>query len=660
MSPRTLSFSENDESSLDRHYPPSYSLLDQQSEHNAPPPPEHRQLPPINTRQKTRDDALGHQDSNRTVSTTTPGADYLGEAAVGGGISGLAFGISNQYQRESGLEAIREADRIQQTSRYLSERATFGTDTPYVPQPPSTSRPTSLNARLPKTSYESPRMSQGHDPFHSPAPSRLSNPFDDNRGSPLPSPGRLTPRGYPSTTSIPMNDYPPPDAFANGRGYSDNPYNHYSSAWDPRVSRADIDPNEIDDDGDDLMAPPPSNRRSMLAFDQHSHSSLPRGAAAASDGAAAGGVLGTLGGLVGRKVAPSGTARDTSGYYGPVGGQSEAGAEKSEWLHSETSGRKRLRWIVGIIVALIIIGGIVGGAIAGIKRSKSQSSGSSAPSAKEDDGNGDLDKDSAEIKKLLNNPNLHKVLPGIDYTPFNAQYPDCLSNPPSQNNVTRDLAVLSQLTNTLRLYGTDCNQTEMVLHATERLGLSGFKVWLGVWLDGNSTTVDRGIDAMHDILSKHGAAPFAGVVVGNEVLFRKEVTEDKLGQILDDTKKYLSDNKLDLPVATSDLGDAWTTALAAKVDVLMANVHPFFAGVTADKAAGWTYTFWTGKNVPLTQGTNTKNFVSEVGWPSAGGTHCSPDQQTCIEGSKAGIEEMNQFMDSYICQSLSNGTEFFW
>ena len=666
---RTFSFDHNDEQSLNTHThnadPPPYAPYDHFVDDNSPPPiPEHRQLPHINTRQGDAQANLGHSTSNRTTSTTTPGADNLGEAAVGGGISGLAFGVSHQYQRESGLEAIRKTERLQHSEPYPAERAfsTFGTDTPYVPQPPTSEHHPIANTRPTDTSYDHHNMSYTRDPFESPAPSRLSNPFDETRGSPLPSPGRLTPRGYPSSTSIPMNDYPPADAYGNGRGYSDNPYNRYSSAWDPRVSRADIDPNEIDDDGDDMMGPARPQRRSMLGLNTNSHSSLPQGTAAGGGAAATGGVLGALGGLVGRNVPSGGSARDTSGQYGPVGGHSAAGgaAEKSEWLDRETSGRKRLRWLVGVVIAMIIIGGIVGGIIGGLNRAKSQSGGHSGPSAAEDDGNGDLDKNSAEIKKLMSNADLHKVLPGVDYTPYKGQYPDCLGDPPSQNNVTRDVAVLSQLTNTLRLYGTDCNQTEMVLHAVDKLGLSGFKIWLGVWLDKNQTTVDRGIDAMHDILSKHGASPFAGVVVGNEVLFRKEMTETQLGDLLSDTKKYLTDNKIDLPVATSDLGDAWTPTLASKVDVLMANVHPFFAGVTVDKAAGWTYDFWTGHNVPLTQGTQTKNFVSEVGWPSDGGVHCSPEQTTCTEGSKAGIDEMNQFMDSYICQSLANGTEFFW
>ena len=614
---RSFSFNQHDDDTLevnnnDFHVVPAAS--------SPPLPPHYSTIPPpvpTHLHLDTRT-SLNHSDSNRTV---TPNEDNLGDAAVGGGISGIALGLAHQYPRHS---ATQETDRTG-SQYYPRERGinTLGSDTPYIPDPPSLNNTMAFDNS--HTVFDAP---QNRDSYASPTPSsRRSNPFDD--------PG-----------TIRMNVYPPRDAIADSRSYSDNPYNRYSSAWDPQVS---FDPDQIDDDGDDMMNP---RRRSVLPG---------AGPAAATSG----GVLGTLGGLVGRKVTPGGGARDSSGQYGPVGQPMTQGpnVEKSEWLSGQTSGRKRLRWIVGTIIAVLIVGAIVGGVIGGLKASRSHSSVPSTPaSASEDDGNGDLDKNSAEIKKLLSNPDFkqfQKIFPGVDYTPFNGQYPECLSNPLSQNNVTRDVAVLSQMTSTLRLYGTDCNQTEMVLHAADKLELTGFKVWLGVWLDGNQTTNDRGIDAMHDILSKHGADPFAGVVVGNEVLFRQELTELQLGEILSDAKEYLTSNKLDLPLATSDLGDAWTPTLAAKVDVVMANVHPFFGGVTVDKAADWTYNFWQTHNVALTQGSDKKNMVSEVGWPSAGGTHCGP-QTTCTEGSTAGIDEMNEFMDTWICQSKANGTEYFW
>ena len=479
----------------------------------------------------------------------TPGADNLGEAAAGGGLGGIALGIANSHARDSGLEAMRSVESLDRVGAGLPPERSYDTsDTPYIPTLPNT-------------------LSHGRDPFASPSPSRRSDPFEDDRRGSLPTPaGDVTPRTqrHQSQDSIHMVRYPTQNAYANSRNssYLDNPYNRYSTAWDVRVAQGDIDPNQLDD-GDDEGMPPSSHRGGP--------------AGGVSSSVTAGGLIGALGGLVGKNNNISNGSRDASGHYGPVGGPlPHEGIEKSDWLNRQTSGTKRMRWTVGTLIALVLMGAIVGGVIGGIRRSSSAGNGSSTTSspdesAAQDNANGDLNQNSAEIKKLMGNTNLHKVFPGMDYTPFNAQYPACLTNPPSQNNVTRDMAVLSQLTNTVRLYGTDCNQTDMVLHSIKQLGLTDMKVWLGVWLDNNATTTNRGISAMYDILSRNGQDLFAGVIVGNEVLYRKDMTESQLGDILSNVKTNFTSLKYTLPIATSDLGDDWTAGLAADVDVVMSS-----------------------------------------------------------------------------------------
>ena len=698
---RTFSFDNDDETSLnalneDRHSylsqdsntfrdfqpssPPAYTDSPTRRYNDSPPPPPaHRssnspayQLPEatdsdppsprphvrVDTRQAQenayRARGLDHSTSNRTASTITPGADNMGEAA-GGGIAGIAYGVASTNERESGMEALRSLEGNSQAGRGLPPERDFdtlGTSTPYVPAPPSN------------------RGSYARDPFSSPAPSRRSNPFDDRRRSEVPSPGELTPRAHRSTNSIPMAEFPSQERYDNGHtSLTDGPYNRFSSAWDPRVARGDINPDEIEDDGDDGMVAPLGQRRSFLGLGNQSERAVPKGAAAgAAGGAATGGVLGALGGFVGRSGNANNGARDASGQYGPVPGSSmgqgleDVAVEKSPWLSKQTSGRKRIRWIIGILGLLIVVGAIVGGVVGGLHNSKSSSSpdDSSTPS-KNTVSDTDLDLNSAQVKKLMNNPDLHKVFPGVDYTPFNAQYPDCLSNPPSQDNVTMDVAVLSQLTNTIRLYGTDCNQTEMVLHAIDKLALTSMKVWLGVWLDNNSTTNDRGMKAMYDILSKNGDKPFAGVIVGNEVLYRKQMTETQLGDTLTSVRNNLTSQNIHLPVATSDLGDSWTAGLAQSTDIVMSNIHPFFAGVPVEQASGWTWDFWQSHDTVLVQD-KSKNIISETGWPSGGGTDCGTDATTCPQGSGSisGIDGMNTFMGDFVCQSLANGTNYFW
>lgn len=365
-------------------------------------------------------------------------------------------------------------------------------------------------------------------------------------------------------------------------------------------------------------------------------------------------------------------SRDPSGNYGPVPGGGDRGSrdpEKSEWLDKQSSGKKRMKWIVGSVIGIIILAAVVGGVVAGVLASKKSSSGSSGSSSSSSSGDsqGLYDINSSQVKALLNNDNLHKVFPGMDYTPLNAQYPACLTVGPDQNNVTLDMAMLSQLTPAVRLYGTDCNQTEMVLTAIDKLGYNDtLKVWVGVWLGTNATTNSRQLQQMYDILDTYPSSHFAGVIVGNEVLFRKDLTETELGDQLQNVRKNLTARNIDLPVATSDLGDDWTAGLAADTDIVMSNVHPFFAGVTPEVAPGWAWSFWQTNDVVLT-GTSTgssypKNIISEIGWPSSGGNDCGTDAVCAsdTDGSVANIDNMNTFMDGWVCQSLTNATTYFW
>lgn len=564
-----------------------------------PEPPTHH-----DEQGRLRGRELGYTDS--TASATTPGVDNFGETA-GGGISGIAMSIADAHARESGLEAMR--------------------NTPgYNPR----------QEMPPHEVYERPAPHQDHS-------STSLTPL----GAAAFPPGVATPHSMSTLSRSPPNSY--------HEAYSDTPY-RYSRNVDPNLS--EFDPNSIEDDGDDGLEYRTQNRRSMLSLGHHSDRDIPAGAAVAG-GAAAGGIMGTFGGMVGRNAG-------SKPHYNAVGGSGDnydlGGEKKSEWLSSQGKGNKKLRLLVIALVAFLIVGGIAGGIAGGIlgSRKNTASSNSEQSASADTASNGDLNKNSAEIQALMNNKNLHKIFPGIDYTPMYTQYPDCLSYPASQNNVTRDMAVLSQLTNIIRLYGTDCNQTELVLHSISQLGLNDtVKVWMGVWQDTNTTTNARQLAQMYDIFDKYGGDPFVGVIVGNEVLFRKDMTVTQLGSLVSGVRSNLTAKGINLPVASSDLGDNWTAEFAEQVDYVMANIHPFFAGVDSKIAATWTWDFWTTNDTPL-KANKSQNIISETGWPSTGGTDCGGASSCPGAGSVAGVSEMNDFMNGWVCDALANGTNYFW
>lgn len=594
------------------------------SEVNSPISPPSIPIPPLHGDASCRpcslDSAAHHNSIQPSVTNTTPGADNFGEQA-GGGIAGIAMGVASANARESGLEAMR---RIQNPDYNRS-----GVELHHYKD--------SLTS-----SYGRSLMAEG-----------------GSQSSIMPLGAAAAPVAFRSRSRNPLNPY------------SDGPYDHRHS----RHLDFEFDPNNIEDDGDDGLEYPShrsaSNRTSMLSLGQYSNADRAAGAASsASAPASASPSAGSTSHLRGDQASPqyvpvsNGAPDGGTAYPGHTMADLGWAAEKKEWLQKEQRQNKKSMWIIIAIITLLLISALVGGIAAGILSHQDHAPPDSNSAANDQAQNGDLTKNSAEIRALMNNRNLHKVFPGIDYTPINTQYPDCLTNPPSQNNVTRDLAVLSQLTNVIRLYGTDCNQTEMLLHSISALEMDDtMKIWLGVWQGTNKTTNARQLAQMYSILDTYDASHFKGIIVGNEILFRKDMTATELGSLITEVRTNLTAKGIDLKLATSDLGDAWADAgtLVTDVDYIMSNVHPFFAGVQADVAAAWAVEFWGKYDKPLAAAAANapKNIISETGWPSAGGMDCGA-ADTCTNGSVAGIDEMNTFMGTFVCQALANGTEFFW
>ncbi|PKS12396.1 hypothetical protein jhhlp_000600 [Lomentospora prolificans] len=589
-------------------------------------------------RQWTSPPQPSSSQNTHAQSNVTPGADNFSNVAAGG-VAGIAYSVADSNARESGVEAMRGQN-----------------------QPPYGGSSNNYhNGGNGNTNFSHPHQQA----YSQPGPYDAAN----NNGNPNPFAGGSQDGSSRSSMSGYGSAHPqaPPAAYET---YANDPYS-YSR---PNVGGLGVvDPNSIADDGDDGLDYRRPARTSMLSL--HSNRSGGRNAAAVAATAAG---TGAIGGAVGSGMAADAYgARDSNRNLGMLhdggsgaaalgGGSSRAAnilAEKeSPWLKKQHSGKKRWRWVIIIAVFLIIAGAILGGVLGTVlkKDNKPARHGQSA----DDDiaENGDLSINSAEIKALMNNKDLHKVFPGMDYTPLNTQYPECIHDPPSQNNVTRDVAVLSQLTNVVRLYGTDCNQTQMVVHAIQRLKLEDtMKVWIGVWQDNNSTTNKRQLDQMWDILDEYGEEPFLGLIVANEILFREQMTNSQLTQLLKEVKANVTERGFSLPVATSDLGDKLASPVTDVSDYIMANIHPFFSGVNVDEAASWTTTFWENNNKPVWKSDKSKNIIAEIGWPSQGGTNCGDGTATgCPKASVAGVDELNTLLQDWVCDALNNGTEYFW
>lgn len=104
-----------------------------------------------------------------------------------------------------------------------------------------------------------------------------------------------------------------------------------------------------------------------------------------------------------------------------------------------------------------------------------------------------------------------------------------------------------------------------------------------------------------------------------------------------DTRSMLTSLNVNIPVGTSDAGSYFNNKVLAAVDYgvrlssgltlsvmiylalhQMANVHPWFANVSAQTSAAWTSSFFQSVDVAQASAlsNNPKMYIAETGWPT--------------------------------------------
>ncbi|KAF9962968.1 hypothetical protein BGZ70_007746 [Mortierella alpina] len=323
--------------------------------------------------------------------------------------------------------------------------------------------------------------------------------------------------------------------------------------------------------------------------------------------------------------------------------------EKSDWLRRKTRTSRKWRGIccgVGIIAFMAIIAGIV----LGFVTRKGKVDGlAPPPDPEKPTGNRPM----PPITQFTPNPSLHKAFYGIDYNPAKALMPWCGL---TLQNVVDDMILVSQLTNRIRLYGMDCSQADLTFQAITALNLNTtLKVVLTLWVDKDPVTYQRQYDTLFRVLDTYGTDMVQGISVGNEVLFRGDMSLAALGELMKTVRTAVKTryNKT-LPVFTSEIGSNLNASLAAISDELSGNFHPYFAGTGVDEAAKWTMLQYNTTMETNPTSTGLKGAISEVGWPSA------PASAVYMTYAVPGLANLQTMIDTFICQANAAGIPYYW
>lgn len=203
-------------------------------------------------------------------------------------------------------------------------------------------------------------------------------------------------------------------------------------------------------------------------------------------------------------------------------------------------------------------------------------------------------------------PDWPEQISGFSYSPFRQGQNPQQDIYPNDDQIREDLELLSKHTDNIRTYSVDGTLERVPLLAEE----FGLRVTLGVWISPDEERNEREMAKAIEIANSSRSV--VRVVVGNEALFRREITTQNLIKYLDRMRAAVK-----VPVTTSEQWHIWDEypELADHTDLVAAHVLPYWEFIpmedstqfVLDRARDMKKLF---PKKPL--------LLSEVGWPSNG------------------------------------------
>jgi glucan 1,3-beta-glucosidase len=213
--------------------------------------------------------------------------------------------------------------------------------------------------------------------------------------------------------------------------------------------------------------------------------------------------------------------------------------------------------------------------------------------------------------KLLFTEALKNGMHGLCFSPYlDDQKPGATI---SEEQIRRKIEIILPYTKWIRSFS--CTEgNEMIPRIAKEYGI---KTLVGAWLGEDTEKNEEEIANVIQI-AKDGYADL--VAVGNEVLYRDDLTEEEL-------LKYISQVKAELPEIPVGYVDAYyefcnRPAITEACDVIFANCYPFWEGCHIDYSLIYMKDMY---HRALAAGKGKKVIISETGWPNLGSSFEAAD-----------------------------------
>lgn len=180
----------------------------------------------------------------------------------------------------------------------------------------------------------------------------------------------------------------------------------------------------------------------------------------------------------------------------------------------------------------------------------------------------------------------------------------------TEEQVRRRMKIIAPYTKWVRSFSCTEGNEHIPVIAHE----FGIKTLVGAWLGDNSEVNEREIEGLIK-LANDGFVDIAAV--GNEVMFRKDMTEVELLDFIKRVKKAIPSS---IPVGYVDnyYEFSFRSRITDVCDVILANCYPYWDGCSIDYSLHHMQNmFETAKSY----GGDKRVIITETGWPSEGGSH---------------------------------------
>ncbi len=213
---------------------------------------------------------------------------------------------------------------------------------------------------------------------------------------------------------------------------------------------------------------------------------------------------------------------------------------------------------------------------------------------------------------LLNRPDNLPIWPetiqGVSFSPFRANQSPEASQYPDVSQIHDDLALLSGKVQSVRTYSV----ADSLAHVPALASSVGINATIGIWLSDDLEQNRLEIERFKAFYKAYGSN-VTGIVVGNEVLLRQELTVEELQNYMREIRVFA----WPVPVTTGETWDNWLKypELAKVADYVAAHILPYWEGIPVDSAPEYVINRYKQLQEEFTY---KRIVIGEVGWPSEG------------------------------------------